>query len=120
VDAPGRQPGPEELGTSGTPEGPPAGDRAPPRGVDVKPTPGGARESAQGALEGSGGPPDGLGTPGGVLASLGLREAPVPGSDLAREGGFTSTPRAGALSPGGAVRRALWGPGAQIPEIRGF
>jgi len=96
---------------------PPAGDRAPPRGVDVKPP----RETGS---PGPGSPLEGPGrAPGGLQTRLGtgLARGPRgPGPGRPGEGGFTSTPRAGALSP---VRGGLAPSGAekaQIPEIRGF
>jgi len=123
-------PGPSGAGapggeTAGVPRPSPAGDRAPPRGVDVKPLPARGQGQPRGprgglsrdlrAPEGPRSPipgsrdPDVSSRPG---AGRPLRASPALGTSgtgpgRSGEWGFTSTPRAGDLSPAGASR----GPG---------
>jgi len=87
--------------------GPPGNRGGPPRGVDVKPLAGPGPGPGSGTLRGPGtgfrallgplGHP--RGTPGGLSGSPRPPKTPNPGfsrSQPSREGGFTSTPRAGA------------------------
>jgi len=104
----------------GGPGRPLAGDRAPARGVDVKPSPGEGSRAPSGGL---GGPPDRFPDPGGVLGTMGPGGPRDPGDSPSREGGFTSTPRAGALSPAGAARSCpdpSGVPDTQIPPFGDF
>jgi len=112
-DAPGGSGAPGLRDPGG---GPPAGDRAPPRGVDVKPSPGAGSRTPSGGLGGPFGQP---GTPGGVLETWRAPGTGDPGSGEPGEGGFTSTPRAGALSPA-RWSRPLPGSGSPKSPIWGF
>jgi len=148
------RPGPFGRGSPGTPvPGPRSGDRAPPRGVDVKPSLQGPPQGAPRAPEGPDGhpgparedpgdprsrrapdPEPGQLSPEGEGASHPGRpgSGPGPRTRQLREGGFTSTPRAGALSPGwpgSGIRGSRRSPGLPggrkdpprpRPRVKGF
>jgi len=93
------------------------GDRAPARGVDVKPPLAQrGRIPDPGVSPGPPGPQDPPGSGTGPEALLGPSQAPGRPGDLLRGGCFTSTPRAGALSPS---REPLPGSGEPPPLRRG-
>jgi len=104
-------------GYPGPREGSPGNRGAPARGVDVKPPRPEAREGLPGPLRGPGGVQKGPRTlsraPGGPGRP---REAPGPVPGPPREGGFTSTPRAGAPRYPPGVREGPPGPGS--PNLR--